>query len=433
MNAFAIYNNELWNEYRSLGRNLSGLESDMIKGASVSNAKQTFSFLNFSVKEVSNFRYVLFTDANGALFIKGISNYMKEYFLYENVQALYSGYESIKGLLENGEFDMTKIDVALETLKDADSLKETETKETETNIQKETVVADNPMEEVKKLQKKGILKLVLKDTDIVSDKKTDIRQSVSNRSLEKGTLEIETNPDWMDTMLFQQYLFQYFSSYINQKEDGILDYELEYLIGKKDNDTANLKETVNKILLTRQAANMLYLLNDTEKLATAHTAALSFLAVGVPPAMLEVVKMGIVAAWAYAESILDVRALLAGKKIPFIKSNTLWTLDVDKIASISEGFLMAKESESGISYEQYLRMLLFFEEEKNLAFYAMDVMESNIRKNDSAFYLDEIATGVALEIKYEYNYLFLSFQFLPVGLNGKPIITKTTQFFYALE
>lgn len=434
MNTFSKYHNVLWKEYKSLGRNVSDLESNIIKEASISNTKDGISFFDVSLSEVHDFQYTLFTDNQGALFIKSVSNYMKEHFLYENVQSLYSAYEAIHGLLETKDFDITKIDTALEMIEQADSLNESETeKETTTNVQKEPIVKENLLEEIKKLQKKGILQLVLKNPNVVSEKKADIRQSVSKRKLKTGTFPIISKIDGMDMMLFHQYLFQYFGNYQNQKNNTVLAYELEYLIGKKESDTANLKATVNKILLTRQAVNMLYLLNDAKKLATAHTVALSSMAVGVPPAMVNVVKLGIITAWAYAESILDVRALLAGKKIPVMKSDNLWTLEVDDIANVGKEFLMAKESKNGISYEQYLRMLLFFESEKDMAFRTMDIMEMNIQKSDAGFYLDEIATGVSLELTYMYSHLFLSFSFLPVIFAEKPNVTKTTQFFYALE
>ncbi len=434
MNAFAVYNQELWEEYKSLGRNLSSLESDIIKEASAGNKEEKMSFLNFSVNEVCEFQYVLATDGNGGLFIKGVSNYMQEYALYENVQSLYSAYEAIKGLLEKGELDMTKMDEALKLLESYYSnAKESQDKAGElTKVPTETIIEKNPMEEVKKLQKKGILQLVLKDTDSVSEKTLDMDKVVSKRSKKRGTLEVDSTVSWIDTILFQQYLLKYFGSYGNVKENRALSYELEYLIGKKDNDTANLKATVNKILLTRQAANMLYLLNDAEKMAMAHSAALGFLVVGVPPAVVEVLKMGIIAAWAYAESILDLRTLLDGKNIPFIKSSNLWTLDIDNIASIGNSFLMAKESESGISYENYLRLLLFFEEEENMAFRAMDLMEASIQQKDADFYMDNMVIGAAVQIEYVYKHLFLSFQFLPIYQDNRPVILKDKQFFYAL-
>ena len=432
MNVFAEYNNELWENYRSLGRSISDLEEDVIKQASVGNNEEQFSFLNFSVSEVSDLNYALVTDENGKVWINSISNYMQEYFLYENVQSLYSAYESIKGLLASGEFDVTKLDTALKTLEDAQTNNtetKPETKPPSTTTQGSST-KKNPIEEIKKLQKKGILELVLKEPDSVSNKSINLKNAVSERSLKKGTLTLDTSVDWVDTTLFQQYLFQYFGTYLRSNENTSLAYELEYLIGNKGTDIANLKAVANKILLTRQAVNMIYLLSDAEKVSMANTMALGLVAVGVPPGVTEIVKIGIITAWAYAESILDVRALFAGKKIPLMKSKQLWTLDINKIASIGDGFLMAKESKTGISYENYLRILLFFEDTEQLAFHTMDIVECNIRQKDADFSMDEMVIGASVGIKYVYSYLFSSFQFLPISQNGTPSIIKNVQFFY---
>ena len=435
MNVFAEYNNELWADYRTLGKSIDDLEDDIIKQASAGSHNEQFSFLNFSVDEVCNLNYALLTDENGKMFIKNISNYMKEYFLYENVQSLYSAYESIKGLLANGEFDITKLDIALKTLEDVNASKseiEQETKP-ETNQQTELSKKKNPIEIIKELQKKGILELVLKEPNTVSNKTINLKNVVSKRSLKKGTLTLDTSTDWIDTILFQQYLFQYFGTYLDKNENGSLSYELEYLIGNKETDIANLKAVANKILLTRQAVNMIYLLSDAEKVAKANTLAIGLVAVGVPPTVTEAVKMGIVTAWAYAESILDVRALFAGKKIPLMKSKQLWTLDIDKIASLGEEFLIAKESENGISYENYLRILLFFENPEQLALHTMDIIEYCIQQKDADFFIDKMAVGVSVEINYAYSHLFSSFQFLPVIQNGTPIVVKNGKFLYLTE
>ena len=434
INTFAEYYQELWEEYRVLGRNLSSLESDIIKEASSGNKEEQMSLLNFSVNQVCDLRYTLLTDKNGQLFIKGISNYMQNNALYENVQSLYSAYEAIKGLLENKDMDVENIDNALKVLEDSNfnSDAEKEVEKEHTNLSNEVMLKKNPLEEIKKLQKKGILQLVLKEPDSVSEKELEATNIVSKRSKKKGTLEDDANINWMDTILFQQYLLQYFGYYGAEKEDRALSYELEYFIGKKQNDTANLKATVNKILLTRQAVNMMYLLSDAQKVAIARSVALGFVAVGVPPSVIEVLKTGILTAWAYAESILDLRALLAGKKIPLIKSSHSWTLEIDKIANIGTGFQMAKESKNGISYQNYLRVLLFFEQEEDLAFHAMDVMEACIRKKDADFWIDNMVIGTQIEIEYLYHHVFLGFSFLPIYQNQNPVMRKSTKFFYTL-
>lgn len=54
------------------------------------------------------------------------------------------------------------------------------------------------------------------------------------------------------------------------------------------------------------------------------------------PAVVRLVQTGVIAAWAYVESILDIRALLAGDKIALIKTETQWTAQFGSLAAAFE-------------------------------------------------------------------------------------------------
>uniref|UniRef100_UPI004055BDB7 DUF5702 domain-containing protein n=1 Tax=Agathobacter sp. TaxID=2021311 RepID=UPI004055BDB7 len=434
MNTFAKYDTALWKKYRCLGRSLSGLEGDIIKNASAGNEEEALSLLNFAVSEIDDLKYTLFTDGEGSLFIKSVSNYMKQNMLLEGVQSLYSGYESLKGLMEGSRMDASNMDKALEVLKNIEAseqnLQKNETGKKE-EVKQETEKTENPIQKIKELQKKGILELVIKDTSNISEAVLDIKNTVSNRELQKGTLEIVQKTDWVDRVLFQQYLADSLGSYQDVKNSHVFSYELEYLIGKKESDMENLKASVKQLLLVRQAANLLYLCSDAQKMQAAQACALGLAAVGVPPIITEILKMGILTAWAYGESILDVRALLSGRKIPLIKNAMLWTLELDEIGNLIGEFRMAKGSENGISYENYLKLLLFFEEEETLALKAMDLIEASIQQDKDDFYLDDMVIGTEFQIKYTYDVLFLSVA-NPYAISGNPLLTKQMRFLYSL-
>lgn len=53
-------------------------------------------------------------------------------------------------------------------------------------------------------------------------------------------------------------------------------------------------------------------------------------------------EKGILAAWAFCESVLDLRALLDGDKIPLIKSDTSWTSSLYGMTSMLTGQVKAK-------------------------------------------------------------------------------------------
>ena len=46
------------------------------------------------------------------------------------------------------------------------------------------------------------------------------------------------------------------------------------------------------------------------------------------PAIIKTVQIAVVGAWAYIESIQDIRALLMGGKIALVKSKEQWTTDL---------------------------------------------------------------------------------------------------------
>ena len=97
-----------------------------------------------------------------------------------------------------------------------------------------------------------------------------------------------------------------------------LNYQVEYILGGKNSDRENLKSVAAKLLLIRQGVNMAHLLADGGKRIQLETLSLaiasSFL---VPPAAV-IIEAALILCWAFAESVLDVRELFAGGRIPIV-------------------------------------------------------------------------------------------------------------------
>ncbi len=62
-----------------------------------------------------------------------------------------------------------------------------------------------------------------------------------------------------------------------------------------------------------------YLIQDQQKCIEAEELAVALMGWSMNPPVVDATKWGILAAWAYSESILDVRALLEGRRIAWIK------------------------------------------------------------------------------------------------------------------
>ena len=165
------------------------------------------------------------------------------------------------------------------------------------------------------VKKEGVLSLVLPENTKVSGKSINIEETVSHRSLEKGTMDSYVGTDWYQKVLFYQYLVNYLGNYVEKKQDRVLEYELEYVLGGKRNDADNLKIVVSELLAMREPLNMASLTASSQRQSEAMALAVTLAGVSANPAVIEAVKYGILVAWAFAESVLDVRTLLSGGKI----------------------------------------------------------------------------------------------------------------------
>ena len=406
--AFAEYNTCLWQEYHLLGTEQSQMKvilEETANGRQGSGA----NFLRFVPTKIEVVNNSRITDGEGAVFIHAVSTYMKDNMLYEAIKEIYSQYEAIKQVLDSSELDVSNITEAIEEMKHLGETKEKNSFGTaKKNKVEKGIDVQALLKTAERWKKMGILELVIEDTSKLSEQEVDFENGLLKRKLQKGTTEKFVATNWEDRILLQQYLLTYMSSLQSPKEGRALSYELEYLLGEKSSDVANLKSVATKILAIREASNFLYLLSNPAKVAEAEALAIAIGGISLNPALIELIKIALLTAWALAESILDVRALLGGKRVALLKSDESWTLGLENIGGITEGFMTAKESIWGLSYENYLGILLLLEKEKKLAMHAMNVQEATIRKayEDESFCLDSLVTEASTEISYTYEPVF---------------------------
>jgi hypothetical protein len=184
--------------------------------------------------------------------------------------------------------------------------------------------------------------------------------------------------------------------------------------------------------LLREASNLAYLAADAGKQGEALAAATALAGITANPAIIEAVKWGILAAWAYVESVMDVRTLLDGGKIPLVKNSALWTADLQGLVAGITSFGKAKSSETGLDYSTYVGLLLFMQGEQSLAFRGMDLMEATVQKQegDSSFRMDHMVIDAGLSMTYEYRTIFLGMESLTEGKDGYRLISDTATYSY---
>lgn len=276
---------------------------------------------------------------------------------------------------------------------------------------------ENPLEVVLEWKKNPLLGMVVHDVSQISPNQIDLAQSVSKRDRQQGTDTSKNKQTFGTTekIILLEYLKEHFSDYTSPGQDAALSYELEYLIGGKASDRENLTQAVKRLLVLREAANMAYLLSDAEKMKEAQAAAQIAAGVFGNPALIPVVQSGIVAAWAYVESVLDVRALLAGEKIALLKTADQWTADTKNLLDALQNNSRAKECENGLSYQAYLKQILFGIQQKKLAYRMMDLMETAVQKvpEYQNFRMDFLIGSMDYLLEYEAKPLF--FRYAAVG------------------
>lgn len=192
-------------------------------------------------------------------------------------------------------------------------------------------------------------------------------KSSLNDVLEKGK----------DGYLQNRYIEVYFKNGIDHKALGttFFENEMEYIICAKKSDTENLNGVRNRIIGVREILNMIYLNSDPEKNA-AVTAAAVAIAPG-PAAIL--VKQGIFAAWAFAESVNDYRLLMAGRRVPVMKDDMSWATDLKGILENTESGMIDTGNTRGDTYEDYLNVMIFAMDEEVRLLRMMDLIQINMR------------------------------------------------------
>ena len=214
-------------------------------------------------------------------------------------------------------------------------------------------------------------------------------------------------------LILVEYIAGHFGSYMEQKEDSELLYEMEYILGGKGADKDNLKTAVRELVLLRSGLNMISMMRDQQKMQEAEALALAIVGfTGIDP-LIESLKMLIMSVWCLAEALCDTKALLQGSKIPLVKEGWQWTVTITGLKTFQKSVMPAATDEQGMDYAGYLRILLLKKSNAVLAFRAMDVIQANACKNFAPdFRMKECINRVRMTAAFDAKALFSSFLFV---------------------
>ena len=167
---------------------------------------------------------------------------------------------------------------------------------------------------------------------------------------------------------------------------------------------------VNRILLIREGMNYATLAKSAKMRGEAMALAAAITWAAALPEFAGALQKLLMLAWAYGESLLDVRTLLAKGKVPMLKAETEWKLPLEKLGMLAE---VLKECDAGggngQSYEDYLSGLLILGKKQQRNLRVLDLIECNRRmeKGGETFRVDALVAQAEASADFELAPVFL--------------------------
>lgn len=292
------------------------------------------------------------------------------------------------------------------------------------------VKAEDPRKTVDSLKKKGILGLTLGESTLVSTKEVQAHELPSRRARASGTISVNDDAGLLERQAyFTFYLTDHFDRYPDIGEN-ILNYQQEYLIAGKLSDPENLKSVINRILLMREGVNFICAWTSPRMFQETLQLALAVTGIFAIPILVEATQTALLLAWAYGESLVDLRCLMAGKKVALVKTEENWQLPLSQLLYLDQILQSVPPGASeGMTYQNYLNILLAMGNVSGEGLRAADLMEGYMktRSNTSEFRIDHAITGIQVFTEWKIKPIFLS---LPAAFTG---VSQEGNYYYTRQ
>ncbi len=395
----AMFNRVLWEEYGILGLDMNlgmvdagdGVFSSACMQRLENNGNPEFedaNFLRVSAKTCILESYTVYTDQNGVPFIKAGAIRAAETIPKELLTQWSEDSKAAEEAIAAGKDPEELISTGENALKNQEEAPaeegepQTEVSEELRKRSKKYEDCQNPMQMWKSIKGRGMLGLVLPPEKAVSTAEADLSDTVSHRINQAGKGNLSVEKGVLDKLLFDQFILTEIGCFRNAGKHKGLSYGAEYVLCGKASDRENLEGTLLRLFGLREAVNIASLYQDTARMSEAEAFAVAIAGVTANPAVIEAVKVAILAVWAMVESVLDLRLMMEGGKAALIKTPAEWTSELIMLPTYLFGYTKANPCEGGITYEGYLRMLLLLLPERTLAYRAMDTVEISIRLHE---------------------------------------------------
>lgn len=263
--------------------------------------------------------------------------------------------------------------------------------------------------QAEKVKKDGFLKIVVPEGKVISGAIIKKEELPSMTSITESKWENKNLAETAARMiLYGEYILEYFPNFCSDQAKSGIQYEAEYILFGKDSDEENLKTCVNRLIWIREGMNAAHIFSSPQKMEEALALATAIVGWTLIPALVTAVQIVIVGVWAYAESLLDVRQLLSGKKVELIKTDTTWRLGLNGLKDFFNGAQMTeREDSSGLNYEDYMRILLLTMNKTEKRYRTMDMIQQNMKGISPNFDMQNYVYSVQVCVEATAKPLFL--------------------------
>lgn len=401
-------------------RYVSKAEKDFMEKVKVSLEGSQDSF-RYVTGSASLSQKIYLTDQGGEVLKYQIRELMK----YEMPADLLSSWKD--------RWDQTKEtgegigDIRRQMEQDEKEAEEKEQKEDEENETVQVQGEEDPRKGFMELLREGSVRLVMGERKVSSGKvpvrygKKDTSKEQTWDFMKKDKMEKqlkETEKMVSGTGLTEElpailYSTKYFRNLTSKEKKEGIQYETEYLIAGRDSEKENLGSVFWKMIGLRFLTNAACVYQDPAKREEAALIAASVLGItGIPP-LVAAAKHLLLLALAYGESVIDVRNLVEGEKVPLVKTTSGWQLPFSGLAGLN---CKRKPAEKGLSYEDYLGLLLIMQGDKQQKYFRMmDLIEDNIRRKDSGFRMNQCLASCQITADIKIKRLGFGGMVLPFG------------------
>lgn len=208
-----------------------------------------------------------------------------------------------------------------------------------------------------------------------------------------------------DVIALEWYARSYFGCFGRELLYTRLSYEREYFLFGGESDSRNLLSGVLYLTAVRSVFTMASILGDAQRMAELENVAVTVAGFTGIPGLVAAVKCSLLFLWSVEEALVDVTALLDGKRLPIVSLEGC--VDFNELF-LFNGALAAqkagqkKEQENGLAYEDYLTLFSLLQSVEKKAYRCMDLIQENLRyRYDENFTMRLVLTGVSFSVKTE--------------------------------